>query len=67
MTNILMPSLMNIGQRNGAVKIVIAGLVPVIHGSAGGIHQDNSTLVDGWIAATSAAITVLRERAELKS
>ena len=67
MTNFPMPSVKNIEQRNGTLKIVITGLVPVIHGSAGGIHQDNSTLVDGWIAVTSAAMTVLGERVEFLS
>jgi hypothetical protein len=38
-------------------QIVIAARVAAIHGSACGIQQDNSTLVDGWITATCAVMT----------
>ena len=38
--------------------IVIAALVAVIHRCTSVIYQDNSTLAEPWIAATSAAMTV---------
>ena len=39
---------------------VITALVAVIHRGASVIYQQNSTLVEPWITATSAVMTILR-------
>ena len=40
-------------------NVVIAGLVPAIHRSAGAIFQDSSTPVEAWITGTSPVKTVV--------
>jgi hypothetical protein len=45
--------------RLGFFKTVIAALVAAIHRSTSAVQQYSSTLVDGWITATSAVMTNL--------